>query len=199
LALVEICGERLYLGSSFVECTGAIDFVSGVFEFFFDGKLGGEAAASFGFAHAPGAQAFELLFRCAPGDDEAVESFGHASFDEQRGFDKRGGVSAAFFPVPELIENDLIHARVKDGIEFREFRSIGEDDGREFVAVYLAGSIGKTWAERIENFVVSGLAGFHQFVGDGIGVENWEAKFAENGGNRAFAAGNAAGEAEFPH
>jgi len=90
LALVEICGERLYLGSSFVECTGAIDFVSGVFEFFFDGKLGGDAAASFGFAHAR-ARRRSSCCRCAPGDDESVESCGHASFDEQRGFDKRGG------------------------------------------------------------------------------------------------------------
>ncbi len=199
MAILEICGELPHLGSSFLESAAAINFVSGVLDFFLNGKLGGDAAPSFCFAHASGAQTLKLLFWCAPGHYESVESCGHASFDEQRGFDEPGGVSAAFFPVLQLIENSLVHARVKNGIEFREFRWICENNACEFVAVYPAGRVGEFGAERAKNFVVSHLPRFHQFVRDRIGVENWEAKFAENCGDRAFAAGNTTGKAEFEH
>ena len=110
----EIHGESLNLGAGFIERAGAIDGVGGALEFFFERKLGGDAAAGFCFAHAASAEAFELLLWRTPGDDEAVEPCGHAGFDEQGGFDEDGAVSAAFFPVFELAENDLVNARMKD-------------------------------------------------------------------------------------
>lgn len=199
LALLQICSERLDLGAGLFERAGAVDGVRGVLEFFFNGKLNGDAAAGLGFAHASGAQAFELLLGRAPGNDEAVEPWGHACFDKQSGFDEGGMMSTTFLAVLELIENDLVDAWVKDGIEACQFGWIGEDDCSEFVTVDLAGRVGKVGAECFEDFIVGGLAGFHEFVREGIGVKNGEAKFAENGGDHAFAAGNTTGEAEFQH
>lgn len=190
---MEIRSESLNLGAGFFERARAVDGIGGALEFFFEWKLGGDAAASFGFAHAAGAEAFELLLRRAPGNDEAVESCGHAGFDEQGGFDENDGVSAAFLQVFELAENDLVNARMKDSVEVREFCGIGEDDGGEFVAVDASGRVGKISAEGLQDLVVSGLAGFHEFVGYGIGVKNGEAKFAQNCGDSTFAAGDAAG------
>lgn len=79
---MEICSESFDLGASFFECAGTVDRVGGVLEFFPNGKLGSDAAAGFAFAHAAGAQAFELLFRRAPRDNEAIEPCSHAGFDE---------------------------------------------------------------------------------------------------------------------
>ena len=88
MALAEIRGESLDLGAGFVKRAGAIDGVAGALEFFFHGKLYGYAAEGFGFAHPASTEAFELLFRRAPGDDETVEPCGHARFNEQRRFDE---------------------------------------------------------------------------------------------------------------
>ena len=82
---------------------------------------------------------------------------------------------------------------MKDRVEFCEFRWIGEHDRCQFVAVDLAGRIREIGAEHLQNLVVSRLAGFHQSMGDGVGVQNREAKFAENGGHGALAASDAAG------
>ncbi len=68
-----------------------------------------------------------------------------------------------------------------------------QSGGSEFGAVDAAGTVSEIGAKCAKNFVVSGLAGFHEFVGDGIGVENREAEFAKHGGNGAFAAGDTAG------
>ena len=114
MAFAKIRSEGLDLGAGFIERAGAIDGAGGVLEFFFKRKLSGDAAAGFGFAHAASAEAFELLLWRAPGDDEAVEPYGHAGFDEQGCFDEGRGVSAAFLPVFELAENDLVNARMKD-------------------------------------------------------------------------------------
>ena len=191
--------QSLDLGASFIERARTIDGVSGTLQFLFEGKLRANAAAGFGFAHATGAKALELLLRRAPGDDKAVELCSHAGFNEQGSFDENSQVSAAFLPVVKLIENNLVNARVKDGIELREFRGIGEDDGGESVAVDASGRIGEIDAESLKDFVVSGLPRFHKFVGNGIGIENGETELAKNSGDNAFAAADAASEAEFQH
>jgi len=55
-------------------------------------------------------------------------------------------------------------------------------------------------AEFLEDFVVGGLAGLDELVGEGVGVEDGEAEFAEHGGDgRFFAAGDSTGEAESEH
>jgi len=199
VALVEICSERLDLGAGFCKRARAIDVVGGALAFFFNGKLGGDAAAGVGFAHTARAKASELLLWRAPGDDEAVEPWGHSGLDQQSGFDENRSVRAAFLPVFELSENDLVNARMKNGVEPRELRGIRKDNGSQFVTVDVFGSVGEIGAERLKNFVVGDLAGFHELMGDGIGVENGEAKFAKNCSDGTFAAGDAAGEAEFQH
>ncbi len=88
---------------------------------------------------------------------------------------------------------------MKNGVELRELRRIREDDGRQFVAVDSAGRIGQFGAEGLQNVVVSGLAGFHQFVRNGIGIQNGKSEFVQNGGHRAFAAGDAACKSKLQH
>ena len=114
MTFAKIRGESLDVDAGFIERAGAIDGVGGALEFFFERKLGGDAVAGFGFAHAAGVEAFELLFRPAPGHNQTVELCGHAGFDEQGCFDEGRGVSATLLPVFELAKNDLVNARMKD-------------------------------------------------------------------------------------
>ena len=181
------------MGASVVEGAGAVDGVCGVAEFFVDGKLCGNAAAGFDFAHAAGEEAFQLLRWSAEGDHESIEIFGEAGFDEKSGFDEGGVAKAGTFPRVELKEHGLLDARMKNGIEASEFVGIGEGDSGEFGAVDAAGTVGDIGAEFAEDFIVSRLAGFHEAVRDGIGVEDREAEFAKHGGDGALAAGDAAG------
>jgi hypothetical protein len=192
-SFVEVGGEGFDLGASGVEGAGAIDGVSGVAQFFVEGKLGGDAAAGFDFAHAASEEAFELLSRSAEGDHESIEIFGEAGFDEQSGFDEDGVAKAGALPRVELQEHGLLDARMENGVEASEFAGVGEDDGGKFGAVDAAGSVGDIGAEFAKDFVVSRLAGFHQTVRDGVGVEYGEAEFAKHGSDGTFAAGDAAG------
>ena len=53
-------------------------------QFFLDGKLGRDAAASLRLRKAARNQAFQLLLGLAPRDDEAIEFLVQTGFDEQR-------------------------------------------------------------------------------------------------------------------
>jgi hypothetical protein len=181
------------LGASVIEGAGAVDGVGGVAEFFVNGKLGGNAAAGFDFAHAAGKEAFQLLRRSTECDDESIEVFGEAGFDEESGFDEGGVAKAGTFPGVELEEHGLLDAGMENGVEASEFVGISESDGGEFAAVDAAGPVGDVGAEFAKDFVVSSLAGFHEPVRDGIGIEDGEAEFAKHGGNGTLAAGDAAG------
>ena len=181
------------LGASGVEGAGTVDGVGGVAQFFVDGELGGNAVTSFDFAHAARKKALELLRGSAEGNHESIEVFGEAGFDEERGFHEGGVAKARALPGVELEEHGLLDARMENGVEASEFGGIGEGDSGEFATVDPAGSVGEIGAEFAEDFVVSGLAGFHEPVRDGIGVEDREAEFAKHGGDDAFAAGDAAG------
>ena len=190
---VEVGGEGFDLGPSVVEGARAVYGVSGVAQFFVDGKLGGDAAAGFDFAHAASEEAFELLGGSAEGDHESIEMFGETGFDEQSGFDEDGVAKAGALPRIELQEHGLLDARMENGVETSEFAGVGEYDGGELGAVDAAGSVGDIGPEFAKDFVVGWLAGFHQTVRDGVGVENREAQFSKHGGDGALAAGDAAG------
>ena len=192
-------GEGFDLMASLFEGAGAVDFFGGETEFFFDGELGGDAAAGFGFAEATRNKTLELLPRLAPGDDEAVQIFVNTGFDEEGGFDERSVAHASALPVFELAEDDFGNARMDDGVEVVELGTVVEDNGAEFGAVNAAAGSEDGRAECLEDVVVSGLAGLDEFVGEGIGVEDGETEFAEHGGDGAFAAGDSTGEAESEH
>ncbi len=197
--LAEFGGEGLDLGASGIEGAGTVDGVGGVAKFFVEGKLGGDAVAGFEFAHAAGEEALELLLGSAEGNDESIEISCEAGFDEKGGFDEGGIAEPGSLPRVELKKHGLLDARMKNGVEASELVRIAEDDGGEFATINAAGALGEIGAEFAKDFVVSRLAALHQFVGDGIGVEDGEAEFAKHGGNGALAAGDAAGEAEFKH
>jgi hypothetical protein len=92
-----------------------------------------------------------------------------------------------------LLVDDGFNAGVKNGVEASELAEVGENDGSELCAIDASVAVSDGRAEFAKDFVVSGLAGLDEFVREGIGVENCEAHFAQHGGDRGFAAGNAAG------
>src|SRR6266481_4155043 len=169
--------------AGFVEGAGAVDLIGGESKFLLDGELGGDAAAGFGFGEAASEESVELLLRLAPGDDKTVEIFVNAGFDEEGGFNEGGIAHALALPIVELTQDDFGDAGMDDGVEAVEAGIRGEDGGPKFA----------------EDFVVGGPAGFDEFVGEGVGIENGKAEFAEHGGNGAFAAGDASGKAKSKH
>jgi len=102
-------------------------------------------------------------------------------------------------PQLKLAENDFGDARVNDGVEAVKSSAVGEDDGAELSAVDASAGAGDRRAEFAENFVVTGLARLDELMRQGVRVEDRKAEFAEHGGDGAFAAGDAAGEAESNH
>jgi hypothetical protein len=180
----------------FVEGAGTIDFLGRVTKFFLNRKLGRDAAASFFLVEAASEEALQLLLRLTPGNDEAVETFVNAGFDEQRGFYKGGVARALAFPFIELAEDDFGDARVDDGVQAVELGAIVEDDGAEFCAVDPAVRKGHGWSEFLKDFAVGRLARLDKFMSQRVCIEDGEAHFPEHGSNRAFAAGDSTGESE---
>lgn len=185
------------LGAGGVERAGAVDDVGGVTQFFLEGKLSGDAAAGFRLAHVAGEESLELLFGSAEHNHESVEIFCESGFDEKRGFHESGIAKAGALPGVELEEHGLLNAGMENGIEASEFGGIGENDGGEFGTVDASRALGEIGAEFTNDVIVSGQAGFHELVREGVGVKDREAEFAKNGSDGAFAAGDAPGEAKF--
>src|SRR4029077_11957706 len=94
LAAAKLGGESFDLMPGFVERAGTVDFLGRVTKFFLNRKLGGDAAAGFLLVESTREEALQLLLRLAPGNDEAVETFMNAGFDQQSGFHK-GSVARA--------------------------------------------------------------------------------------------------------
>src|ERR1700719_4208489 len=199
LIAAELGRESFDLAASFLEGAGTVDFFGGEAQFFVDGKLRGDAAACFGFPEAPRDEALELLFRPAPGNHEAIQLLVNTGFDQKSGFHKGGVARAATLPFLELTEDDFRDARMNDGVEAVESGAIGKDDGAELCPVDAAVRGDHGLAEFLEDFAVGWLAGLDEPVGQGVGIEDREAHFAEHGGAGAFAAGDAAGESESEH
>src|SRR5438132_2618475 len=153
----------------------------------------------FGFPEAPREEALELLLRRAPGVHQPIELLVNAGFDEQRGFDESRIVNAASPPCLELAENNFGDSRVHDGVEAIELGLIREDNRAKLCAVHAPRRIDDRTTKFLNDSIVGGLAGFDELVRQPVGVQNREAHFAEHGGDGAFAAGDAAGEAKSEH
>jgi hypothetical protein len=195
----EFDGKGRNLTAGFFERAGAVDFLGGMAQLFLDRELGSDAAAGFVFTEAACEESFELLFRFAPGYNDAIEFFVNTGFDEERGFDESGIADSGAVPQFKLAENDFGDTRVDDGVETVEFCAVGEDDGAELRAVDSSAGAGDGRAEFAEDFVVCGLSRLDELVREGVRVQNGEAEFAEHGSDGAFAAGDAAGEAKSKH
>jgi hypothetical protein len=182
-----------------LERAGAVDFFGGKTQLFGDRKLGGDAAASFSFAKATGNEALELLLRLAPGNDEPIEFFVNAGFDQKSGFHKGGVACASALPFGELTEDDLGDVRMNDGVKTVELGAIVENDGAEFCAVDIAAGSEHGLPEFPEDLVIRRISRLDEPVSQGIGVEDGEAHFAQHGSDGAFAAGDSTGEAESQH
>jgi len=199
LSATEFGGESLDLEAGLLQRAGAIDFLGGETQFLRSGKLGGDAAASFGFTKAAGNEALELLFRLAPGNHQTIKCFVNAGFDQKSGFHKGGVACAGALPFGELTEDDFGDARVDDGVETVESGAIVENDGAKFCPVNAATRSEHGLPEFLEDLVVGGIARLDEPMSQGIGIEDREAHFAQHSGDGAFAAGDSTGEAESEH
>jgi len=195
----ELSGEGFDLAASLLERAGAVDFLGGKKKFFFDGKLGGDAAAGFGFAEATRHEALELLFGLAPDDHKAIQFLVNAGFDQEGGFHKGGIARAAALPVLELTEDDFGDARMDDDVEALESGAIGKDNGAELCTINAAIGGEHRLSEFLEGLVVGRLARLDEPVSQGVGVEDGEAHFAQHGSDSTLTAGNAPGESESEH
>ena len=162
-------------------------------------RPGKRASASFFVAKAARAQPLQLLFRPRPGHHKAVQILLVAGFHQQRSFDKCHVARAVARPLVQLLKDGCFHARVNDGVQPIELLAIGEHDSGQLGAVDAATFVKDGWSELPDDFVVCGLAGLDQCVGERVGIENGEAHFAEYCGDGAFAAGDAAGKTESKH
>ena len=135
----------------------------------------------------------------APSHDQSVQRLVDIRFDEQSRFDESGIARTTALPFVELTEDDAGDAWMHDSVKAVEFGAVGKNNGGEFVAINAPVGVSDDGAEFADDFGISGLARFDKFVGQGIGVEHSEAHITEHGGNRAFAAGDSAGEAESEH
>src|SRR5256885_1982217 len=88
---------------------------------------------------------------------------------------------------------------MNDGVETSQFAAVGKYQRRELGAIDAAVCFDDACAKFAKDFVVRGLAGLDYRVGEGIGVEHGEAHLAQHRGNRAFTAGDSAGQAESEH
>jgi hypothetical protein len=199
LSAAKLAGESLDLEARLLQRAGAVDFLGGETQLFRNGKLGGDAAASFGFAKVTGNEALELLLRLAPGNYQAIEFFVNAGFDQKSGFHKGGVARAGALPFDELTEDDFGNARMDDGVETVEPGAIVENDSAEFCPVDTATGGKHGLPEFLEDLVVGRLAGLDEAVSQGIGIEDREAHFTKHSGDGAFAAGDSTGEAESEH
>jgi len=98
LSATEFAGESLDLEAGLLQRAGAVDFLGGKTQFLRDGKLGGDAAASFGFAKAAGNEALELLLRLAPGNHQTIQIFVNAGFDQKSASKKAASRCAGPLP-----------------------------------------------------------------------------------------------------
>src|SRR5689334_19125460 len=88
------------------------------------------------FIETPRDEAFDLLFRLAPDDDEAIEAPVNASFDEQSGFGKDGVAWIFFLPLHKSYAHRRFDSRVKNSIQLRQFFAIGENNRAELFAIH---------------------------------------------------------------
>src|SRR5450432_3610212 len=100
------------------------------------------------------------------------------SLHKQSGFHERGVADATPFPVFKLLEHNSFHARMKYGVQAREFGWICKDDGSQFGAVNLAAGPSDVGTEFAKDFIVCRLPRFRQLMRDRISCEDAEAQVA---------------------
>jgi hypothetical protein len=144
----------------------------------------------------PGAKPFQLLLGFAPRHYQTVQFPVESRLYEQRSFNKCSIAIAAALPILKLTEHKLLHSRMKNGVEAREFGRIGKDDRGQLGAIDLSVALSQVCAELLQNLVVSGLAGLHQMMRGSVGSEDGKSQVPQHRGDGALAAGNASGQTQ---
>ncbi len=208
----------LSLGS--LKRTRIINDEVGGLDLFFVRNLGGHAPRDFRtrciFRDAETArESLDALFGMACDYDEIVETVGGAGFEDEGGFHNSDAIRIAHSNLFHPFVFTCDHGRMDDGIELlyagwpfgvpcsrvyshaRLSRSGSEGSFREFGPVDGPIRVEDRRAEASNNFFIDRAARLHEFVRNGIGLDEMGSEFYEHLADRRFAARNAASQAEF--
>ena len=168
-------------------CYGCL-FVQWKLQFFSAEELFGGPAAGL-------TEAFHSNLRVCPDIEDGVTFAVEARFEEQGGIPYHGwGMGVGFIPDHQLLPT-LVNFGVNQVIQALELGGVVEDELAQGAAA--DGAIGGEdgVAEPGEEFLFDGR-GLEGLVGEGVGIDDGEAVFGEEGGDEGFAGTNGADEAE---
>jgi len=123
----------------------------------------------------------------------------HAGFDDEGSFNEGGLRAGETFPLEELLSDGCVDAWVDNSVEAVELGAIGKNDRGKLASVDAMTGIQDFSTKFRDDFVISGLARFGELVGKAVGINYREIEIAEHFGDDAFAAGDAAGDADALH
>jgi hypothetical protein len=177
----------------------AINDLVGPAALFLNGHLGSDAELRVLRRKAAFLEALDLLIGTAPADNDAVELFVEARFENQGCFDDGEFRATGTIERLEPISDNIEDTRVKDLVEAGALLGVGENDCAELRAVHLGEGIENFFAEFEDDFVVGGLALLEEFVAQGIGLQERAIEIAQNVCHGGFAGSDSAGETDFKH
>ena len=192
-----------------IEGAGVVNHKVGGFDFFCFRKLRGHAAGYF-FSRRlkcqilAGGEAGDALLVSAGDNDEAVEAFGGAGFENKRGFYDGYGVwvLTAHLIHPFFLGAD--YRGMNDAVQFLDagrswrlrFGARSECRFSQLGTIYRAIGIEHAFPEVANYFVINSVAGAHQIVRDLIRLDEFRAEGSEHLADRRLARGDAAGETD---
>ena len=147
----------------------------------------------------PFPEASNLGFAIRSDDDDVVDTFVYAGFEEERDIiddDGIGILARALFCQPGLFVCD---AGVNDSLKAAQLDSISKDDGTQSPAIDGAIGVEDCLTERTHNLSPCRFARFDDVLCKFIGVDDDGAALFEHLGDGALAGGDAACEADHNH
>ena len=168
--------------------------------FLCQGHLASDAAQGFGAGEAVSfREAHDLCFSVGGDHDDLVNSFVYAGFEEEWHFvDDHSMGLALGNPTHEslLLAGD---AGMDDAFELPAFRPIAEDDVPEGLSVEGSVWVEDCLPEQCDDLSPGRLAGFDDFMGQFVGIDDDRAALLEHLGDGTLAGGDAACEANENH
>lgn len=167
---------------------------------FFQGHLAVDAADCFGSGEpVPFPKASDLGFAISGDDDDVVDTFVYAGFEEERDIiddDGIGILACALFCQPGLLACD---AGVNDSLKAAQLGSISKDDCTQSPAIDGAIGVEDGLTERAHDLSPCRFAGLYDVLRKLIGVDDDSAALFEHLGDGAFAGGDAACDPDHNH
>ena len=101
----------------------------------------------------------ELLFRCAPGDDQILQPVRVSRLDQQSGFDHGDGIRLGALDGGKFTVLSREDQRMHDGIQARQALGIGKHDAAQLGAVHTAIGLENAAAKFADNIIIRWCAG----------------------------------------